>query len=129
MEDRCQTKVRTKLVEEIDPSMPAVSARLLSRERLLRQRSKAERARRACGQPHRVHYFHQVDDPYSALAAAVLPLLAERYAIDIVAHVVGPPPDDAAPDRARLVDYSRRDARLLARHGGPAHAQHRFCRD
>ena len=98
--------------------MPAVSARLLSRERLLRQRSKAERARRACGQPHRVHYFHQVDDPYSALAAAVLPLLAERYAIDIVAHVVGPPPDDAAPDRARLVDYSRRDARLLARHGG-----------
>ena len=98
--------------------MPAVSQRLLSRERLLARRARAERARRARGEPHRVHYFHQVDDPYSALAAAALPALAARYDVEISPHVVGPPPDDAAPERERLVAYSRRDAALLARHLG-----------
>ena len=96
--------------------MPALSQRLLSRERLLAQRVKAEKSRLAQGRRHVVHYFHQVDDPYSALAAACLPTLAARYDVDIDAHVVGPPPDNAAPDRARLTSYSRKDAALLARH-------------
>ena len=77
--------------------MPALSQRLLSRERLLALRTKAEKARVAQGLRHVVHYFHQVDDPYSALAAACLPALAARYDVDIQAHVVGPPPDNAAP--------------------------------
>jgi 2-hydroxychromene-2-carboxylate isomerase len=98
--------------------MPAISQRLLSRERLLRRRAAAERERVSRGEPHRVHYFHQVDDPYSALAAEALPRFAARYDVDIVAHVVGPPPDAAAPERERLVAYSRRDAQLLARHWG-----------
>ncbi len=96
--------------------MPAISQHLLSRERLLKARLKAERQRQASGQGHQVHYFHQVDDPYSALAAAVLPELAARYHIDWVPHVVGPPPDSAAPERDKLVAYSRRDAQRLARH-------------
>lgn len=95
--------------------MPAISQRLLSRDRLLQRRRKAEQARLARGERHVVHYFHQVDDPYSALAAASLPALLERYDIDLVPHIVGAPPDSAAPDRARLIDYSRRDAQLLAR--------------
>jgi 2-hydroxychromene-2-carboxylate isomerase len=98
--------------------MPALSQRWLSRERLLRLRAKAERARRSRGEPHRVHYFHQVDDPYSTLVAACLPALVQRYDIDLVPHVVGPPSDHAAPDRARLVAYSRKDAQLLAAHHG-----------
>lgn len=98
--------------------MPAISQRLLSRERLLNARAKAERRRQAQGEPHRIHYFHQVDDPYSALLAASLPALAERYNVELVAHVVPPPSDAAAPDRARLVAYSRKDAQALAqRHG------------
>jgi 2-hydroxychromene-2-carboxylate isomerase len=96
--------------------MPALSQRLLSRERLLALRTKTEKARVAQGRRHVVHYFHQVDDPYSALAAACLPRLAARYDVDIDAHVVGPPPDNAAPERARLVAYSRKDAALLAQH-------------
>lgn len=96
--------------------MPAISQHLLSRERLLKARLKAERQRQASGQGHQVHYFHQVDDPYSALAAAVLPELAARYHIVWVPHVVGPPPDSAAPERDKLVAYSRRDAQRLARH-------------
>jgi hypothetical protein len=44
--------------------------------------------------------------------------LLERYELELQAHVVGPPPDSAAPERARLVAYSRRDAALLAHHYG-----------
>jgi 2-hydroxychromene-2-carboxylate isomerase len=96
--------------------MPAVTQRLLSRGRLLKARAKAERARQKRREPHRVLYFHQVDDPYSALVATCLPELLKRYDIELIAHVVGPPPDAAAPDRARLVALSRVDAQRLARH-------------
>jgi hypothetical protein len=51
---------------------PPISGWLLSRERLLRRRARAERARLARGSPLRVDYFHQPDDPYSLLAAGAL---------------------------------------------------------
>lgn len=98
--------------------MPVISQRLLSQERLLRLRAKAERARQSAGRRHEVRYFHQVDDPYSALTAAVLPQLLARYDIALLPQVVGPPPDAAAPDRPRLIAYSRRDAEHLAAHLG-----------
>ncbi len=98
--------------------MPAISQRLLSRERLLKRRASAERRRVRQGARHQLHYFHQVDDPYSALVASILPRLAARYDVDIAAHVVGPPPDEAAPERQKLIDYSRKDAQLLAQHCG-----------
>lgn len=98
--------------------MPVISQRLLSRERLERQRARTERNRQSRGEPHRVQYFHQIDDPYSALSACSLPLLAQRYKIEIDVRLVGPPADAAAPERAMLVDYSRIDAQRLAhRHG------------
>jgi 2-hydroxychromene-2-carboxylate isomerase len=96
--------------------MPAITARLLSRDRLLAQRVRAERQRVARGEPHRLLYFHQVDDPYSALLAQVLPRLLARYDLRLDAHIVGAPADDAAPEREKLVAYSRKDAQLLARH-------------
>src|SRR5258708_15516849 len=95
---------------------PFVSRWYLSRSRLLRLRARAERTRMAGGKRHEVHYFHQVDDPYSALLAAALPRLVERYDIDLVPHVVGPPQRDAAPEPDRLIAYGRQDAQLLARH-------------
>ena len=98
--------------------MPAISQRLLARDRLLRQRAKLERKRAARGERHQVLYFHQVDDPYSALTASILAALVARYDMDLVAHVVGPPPDSAAPERERLIAYSRADAQRLARHHG-----------
>ncbi len=98
--------------------MPTLTQRWLSHDRLLKARDKAERVRRSRGEPHRVYYFHQVDDPYSALLAACLPALVQRYQLEVIAHVVGPPSDAAAPDRDRLVTYSRKDAQGLAlRHG------------
>ena len=100
--------------------MPVVTQRLLSRSRLLAQRARDEKARVARGERHFVHYFHQADDPYSALAAAVLPQLLARYDIALIPHVVSAPPDSAAPDRERLVAYSRRDAQMLAQQSGLA---------
>lgn len=97
---------------------PIVSEWLLSERRLLRRREQAERTRLRQGAPHEILYFHQVDDPYSALAAQSLERLAERYDVRIRACLVPPPRDDATPDRERLVAYSRVDAeRLAAQHG------------
>lgn len=98
--------------------LPIISRRLFSRERLLHKRAKAEQKRIKSQAPHQLHYFHQVDDPYSALVAGVLPTLLARYDIELVPHVVSAPPDAAAPERDKLVAYSRVDAELLARHHG-----------
>ena len=73
-----------------------------------------ERRRRLAGEPHRVLYFHQVDDPYSQLAAQVLPELVARYDVTLVPHLVGPPSDAAAPERERLAAFARRDAADVA---------------
>ncbi len=96
--------------------MPVISQHLLSLETLQKNRARAERLRTKHGRAHEVHYFHQVDDPYSALVAQCLANLQARYSITLVPHVVGQPPDAAAPERAMLVAHSRRDAALLARH-------------
>ena len=42
-----------------------------------------ELVRRLRGAPHEVDFFHQVDDPYSQLALAAIPRLAERYAVTL----------------------------------------------
>lgn len=78
------------------------------------QRIAAELGRRVLMQPHRVSYFHQVDDPYSHLAAQTLERFGERYDVEIVPHLVGQPPDDSAPERERLEAYSRKDAGDIA---------------
>jgi len=74
----------------------------------------AERRRRARGEPHRVLYFHQVDDPYSHLAAQLLDPLVARYDVAVEPQLVGPPPDAAAPERERLQAFARKDAADVA---------------
>ena len=71
-------------------------------------------SRRIRSQQPTVHYFHQADDPYSHLAAQTLEALTDRYRIELRCHLVPAPEDNAAPERARLEDWSRRDARNLA---------------
>ena len=78
------------------------------------RRSLAEWGRRLRGAPHRVHYFHQVEDPYSQLAAQLLRPLIERYDVALVPHLAGPPSDAAAPERERLAAFARKDAADVA---------------
>lgn len=78
------------------------------------RRRRQERSRQRRGRPHEVHYFHQVDDPYSALTAQKLAAFIGRYDVQLIPHLVPPPPDWAAPDRPRLDAYALRDARAVA---------------
>ena len=94
--------------------MPVVSQLFLSRARLLKLRSKAEKKRQSAKRPHVIHFFHQVDDPYSQLLNKVLPLLHSRYNINLETHLVDAPDDSAVPERAMLKAYSFLDAQRLA---------------
>jgi 2-hydroxychromene-2-carboxylate isomerase len=77
-----------------------------------------ELARRATGAPHRVHYFHQVDDPYSHLAAQALPALCERYSIELVPHLAAADTGPNCPEPELLAALARRDCRDVAPHYG-----------
>jgi 2-hydroxychromene-2-carboxylate isomerase len=90
----------------------------LGEARLRGGRNRAEQRRRKAGRPHVVEYFHQPDDPYSRLLAKALPAFLQRYDVDLRVWLVGPPPDWAAPERERLVEWSRIDAARLAARSG-----------
>ena len=94
------------------------STHLLDERRRDKARARAERERRRKGEPHRIEFFHQVDDPYSHLLAQALVELQARYEVEVVTWLVEPPEDWAAPARALLESYSLVDARRLAAKGG-----------
>ena len=73
-----------------------------------------EMKRRVSGRSHEVVYFHQIDDPYSHLLVQALARVQSSYDIDLRLRIVPAPADDAAPERAALEDYSRRDAAAIA---------------
>jgi 2-hydroxychromene-2-carboxylate isomerase len=61
-----------------------------------------------------VHFFCQLDDPYSYLLAQQMLDVKNRYAIDLKFHLVSQPSDAAAPERAALEAYSLKDAKEIA---------------
>ena len=71
--------------------MPVISQLFLSRARLLKRRVSAEKKRVAQGRPHTLHFFHQIDDPYSQLLDCVLPQLQSRFDVHIERHITSPP--------------------------------------
>lgn len=103
-----------------DPSRVVrwLTSRLMTRfsrpERSIKQRASAERQRRKAGLPHRVEYFHQVDDGYSHLAGQVLERFRERYDVELVCHLVNAPSGRNAAEPEMLSRLSRYDARQIA---------------
>ena len=93
---------------------PAITRFITSQFLARLKRNIFELRRRLSGKPHELHYFHQLDDPYSYLAAQILPTLQSSYSLKFVVHMVAPPPDDCAPERTALENYSRRDAAKIA---------------
>ncbi len=73
-----------------------------------------ELARRLLGAPHRIHYFHQVEDPYSHLAVQTLASLCERYSIELSAHVASPDTGPNQPEPELLAALARRDCHAIA---------------
>jgi len=105
--------------------MRSVTTVLTSPARRRLARDVAAMSARLRGERPTVRYFHQADDPYSHLAAQMLPRLRARYGVEIEPYLVPPPEDSAAPDRERLRAYGLRDAARLARARGlgfPANA-------
>jgi 2-hydroxychromene-2-carboxylate isomerase len=95
-----------------------VVTRLTSPAAMERRRDRAERARRRAGAPHRVEYFHQIDDGYSHLAAQLLRPLLERYDVELVFHLVAPERGPNLPEPELLLALSRYDAAKVAPHYG-----------
>ncbi|MFB1033831.1 MAG: 2-hydroxychromene-2-carboxylate isomerase, partial [Sinobacterium sp.] len=83
---------------------------LFSPQRMLAKREKAESLRKKAGEPHRIEYFHQLEDGYSHLAAQVLKSLAERYDVELICHLVKGPVGDNVPEPDLLLRLSRYDA-------------------
>lgn len=92
--------------------------RLANPARLEKQRAAIESQRLSKGRAHVVEYFHQVDDPYSQLAAQALQPLLDTYSIELIPHLVSGPTGGNAPEPDLLLDYARRDCALVAPHYG-----------
>jgi len=108
---RAMSKIRRKLSPLVSglttsPARQAISRRMLELRRTLR------------GAAHRVEYFHQVDDPYCQLVAPLLEQLIDRYEVELVPVLVGPPDNESAPEREHLVAYSRKDTAAIAPYYG-----------
>ena len=58
-----------------------------------------------------MHYFHQVDDPYSHLAVQALGFLRERYDVGFRYHLVPPPGAAYQGDADRFPAWALEDAR------------------
>lgn len=102
---------------------------LFSKRRLQSKRAKTEVHRKKSGEPHRIEYFHQLDDGYSHLAAQALKPLSERYDVELVCHLVDAHRGDNTPEPDLLSRLSRCDAHQVApeyglrfpRHDEPVH--------
>lgn len=70
--------------------------------------------RRARGAPHRVTFFHRVDDPASLLLAQVLPRFLEHNAVDLECRTIGEPAAEVRPEPTRASRWALRDATLVA---------------
>ena len=98
--------------------VPRIAQLLLGEGRLNKQRAKFERTRLTNGDGHKVQFFHDPSDPYSQLLEKVLPRFKETYKIEVITHLVSPPDDGAAPEREKLIEYSKMDAMRLAKKAG-----------
>jgi 2-hydroxychromene-2-carboxylate isomerase len=76
--------------------------------------AKAEQIRIKAGAPHRVDYFHQVDEGYSDLTAQVLERFAQRYDIELHCHLVRGQEGKNAPEPEMLASLARYEAHLIA---------------
>lgn len=89
--------------------------RIMASERLVKlRRAKARAGRALAKQPPKVHYFHQVSDPYSHMTVQKLLEFAENCQIPVEIHLVSAPLPEYQGDQARFVDWALRDAHSIA---------------
>ena len=79
-----------------------------------RRRARARASRERRGEPPTVHYFHQVDDPYSHLAAQKLDELRAAYDVDWQMHLVAQSGAEYQGSAEHFPRWARRDATNIA---------------
>ena len=95
--------------------------RLMASEGFLRSlRRRARLKRRLRGQAPAVHYFHQVDDPYSHLAVQKLDALKAAYGLSFKNHLVSKPAAAFQGSSEHFEAWALRDARSVAADYGVA---------
>ena len=80
------------------------------------KRLKFEKKRKKLRQPHVIEYFHEVDDPYSHLAAQLLKSFKDKYDVQIRCNVVSQVTDASIPEPELLRKLSIKDAQNIAPH-------------
>lgn len=88
--------------------------RLTNPARLAQQRARAEGLRQRAGQPHTVHYFHQLDDPHARMAVQAIPALLARYDLRLEFLPVAAPTPIAIHEPALWRTWSETDAAAVA---------------
>lgn len=108
-----KTRLRSTAVTRL--SSPGFQALSRTRARL------ADKLKR---QPAAVHYFHQVDDPYSHLAIQKLDLLRDAYSLPFNVHLVAQPPGVYLGSAEHFDHWALHDAASIAdAYGTPLPAQ------
>lgn len=77
-------------------------------------RNKARKRRTKQGLAPVVHYFHQVDDPYSHLAVQKLDQLREHYALTFQPHLVAGPEAAFQGSQTHFAQWASRDVANVA---------------
>jgi 2-hydroxychromene-2-carboxylate isomerase len=116
------TERRADLRNEMNPLVRFISSqvsRILISPRRRRIGAHMREFRRCLsGAPHRVRYFHQVDDPYSHLAAQTLGVLCDRYDIELIPDLVSAEAGASIPEPELLAALAIRDCAEIAPHYG-----------
>ncbi len=86
--------------------------------RIIKKRAKAEKNRLKNKLPHRVEYYHQIDDAYGHLAVQALQQLLDTYDIELVPMLTGAPSGKNAPELEMLLKYALTDSINVAPHYG-----------
>ncbi len=98
--------------------------RFTSAAHLEKQRTHARKQRKKRGDMPVVHYFHQVDDPYSHLTVQKLDQLKARYDLKFQPHLVSPPEPAYRGSADHFAHWARKDATNVAADYGTT-----FCAD
>lgn len=93
-----------------------IGTKIASYEYSNNKRLKFEQKRKKLNKPHVIEYFHQVDDPYSHLAAQLLKNFKSKYDVQIKCYLVSQVSDSSIPEPELLQKLSIRDAMNIAPH-------------
>ncbi|MYE52105.1 MAG: 2-hydroxychromene-2-carboxylate isomerase [Gammaproteobacteria bacterium] len=107
--------------ERLKTRIRSQAMRLMTSEAFLRSsRRRARLRRRLSGEAQAVHYFHQVDDPYSHLAVQKLDALKAAYGLPFKVHLVSGPAAAFQGSSEHFEAWALKDARSVAADYGVA---------